>query len=341
MTPAAMARRDVVSALRHTIASIEGRPACRLDAPGEAAGERDDVMVRRSAGVAGVESAGTPGGRLLTGAGGFDAALGGGLPLGGLTEIHTAETRDAGSAAGFALALCARLPKDVAGPVLWIGTREVFHEAGLPYAIGIASLFGLAPERLLVACGQRAEDALWIAGEAAGLPDLAAVVLELRGAPRALDLTATRRLHRRAQLAGRPVLFLRPAGAAQPTAAPVRLVAAPAAAAARETVAGPLPGTLGRPAFSIAIAKSRQTPAHAFTLEWDRHELRFREPVSRGDTRAKDPGGVASQPRRPAGAAAAAGVLLAFDGSSGLAAAAGGEPAGGQRAAHRRARSAR
>ena len=154
---------------------------------------------------------------LPTGIDALDRALGGGLPKAALTEIHGAETRDAGAVAGFALALASLILKgQKAGlPLLWIGTSEIFREAGFPYAAGLARDFGIAPEALLFSEAPKLADALWIAEEAARLSALAAVVIELRGNPDRLDLTATRRLHRRAEQAGRPVLLIRQAAASR------------------------------------------------------------------------------------------------------------------------------
>ncbi|WP_204278111.1 hypothetical protein, partial [Escherichia coli] len=77
----------------------------------------------------------------------------------------------------------------------WIGTAEIFHEAGFPYARGLHALFGIAPEQLLFSEAPKLLDALWIAEEAARMTAFAAVILEIRGNPQRLDLTATRRLH--------------------------------------------------------------------------------------------------------------------------------------------------
>jgi protein ImuA len=256
--------QDSFFALRREIARIEGRLAERLDDPLPAAG---GVLLRRH---------GLPDSALLlTGAERFDAALGGGLQRAALTEIHSAETRDAGAAAGFALALASL----VAGkaPLLWVGTSEIFREAGFPYALGMRPLYGIDPARLLVAQAAKLADALWIAEEAAELKGFLAVLVEIRGNPARLDLTATRRLHRRARNAGRPVFLLRQAALPEPTAAPIRLVISPTPAGLRDTVGGPLTGSIGPPGFGVVISKNRSAPPSKFTLEWNAHERAFQE----------------------------------------------------------------
>jgi protein ImuA len=220
--------RATVCALRHQIAKIEGRLPEALAVPADA------TVLRRGA-------ASRLGDCLPTGVESLDGVLGGGLPNAALTEIHAAETRDSGLSAGFALALAALAGKEARDrPLLWIGTAEIFREAGVPYAAGLAGGFGIAAKDLLFAEVQGLADALWVAEEAAKLDALSAVILELRGNPQKLDLTATRRLHRRAEMAGRPVLLLRQSAHAEPTAAPVRLVVSPAPAARCATLAGPL-----------------------------------------------------------------------------------------------------
>ncbi len=215
---------------------------------------------------------------LRIGVGRLDTALSGGLPKAALSEIHGLETRDAGAVAGFALSLTSLiLRQEPHLPVLWIGTSEIFREAGFPYARGLHGLFGIEPEQLLFSEAPKLVDALWIAEEAARMTALAAVILEIRGSPQRLDLTATRRLHARAQNAGRPVLLLRQAGGPEPTAAPVRLIVSAAPAASRDTIAGPLAGSIGRPAFTVSIGKSRTALPGQFTLEWNPDEHAFEE----------------------------------------------------------------
>jgi protein ImuA len=308
------AARGTLFALRREIARIEGTLPERLARPEDACG-----MVAGDAA------------RLRFGIDRLDRMLGGGLARGALTEFHGAETRDAGAVAGLALALAGALlkqPGSVEAPVLWIGAAEVFREAGVPYAAGLRELYGIEPEKLLFSEAPKLGDVLWVAEEAAALTALSAVVLEVRGNSERLDLTATRRLHRRAQAAGRPVFLLRQAAQAEPTAAPVRLCVSPAPAATRSTVAGPLAGSLGRPAFTVAVDKCAAAMGGRFTLEWNPDEHEFTE------RRTTDPVAMVPLSGDGTGAAAAPGAVVAF---SATAQAASGQPAGGQRPPRRRA----
>ncbi|MEI8697959.1 ImuA family protein [Mesorhizobium sp. ISC15] len=334
--------RETVFALRRKIAKIEGTLPERLEAPAGATPvdtdvtfqnptadvtPRDLTIVRRGLAVA------PPDAFLRTGAEGLDTALSGGLPKAALSEIHGAATRDAGAVAGFALSLVSLILKQGPRlPVLWIGTAEIFREAGFPYARGLHAVFGIEPEQLLFSEAPRLLDALWIAEEAARMTALAAVILEIRGSPQRLDLTATRRLHARAQNAGRPVFLLRQAGEPEPTAAPVRLVLSAAPSAPRETIAGPLAGSIGRPAFTVSIGKSRTALPGQFTLEWNPDERSFEE------RRAANSVPVVSAPRRGKDPAAASGAVLAFPAVGSPAA--GDQSSPGERAAHRRPRRA-
>jgi len=321
--------RDTVFALRRQIAKIEGTLPERLQAPalGVPANARSDMtLVRRGLAVASADAF------LHTGIDRLDTALGGGVPRAALSEIHGLETRDAGAVAGFALSLVSLILKQKRGlPILWVGTAEIFHEAGLPYARGLHALFGIEPEQLLFSEAPKLLDALWIAEEAARMTAFAAVILEIRGSPQRLDLTATRRLHARAQNAGRPLLLLRQAGEPDPTAAPVRLIVSAAPAASRETVAGPLAGSIGRPAFTVDIGKSRTALPGQFTLEWNPNEHAFAE-------RTENSVAVVPASARGADPAPASGAVLAFPAVAAPAAispTACGQPSRQQHPAHR------
>ncbi|WP_274426142.1 ImuA family protein [Chelativorans sp. YIM 93263] len=271
--------QEKIYALRREIARIEGRQPERFAAPTENGGE---TVLRHDGRAEGLHvptftETGTPH---------FDAALGGGLQQAALTEIVGRESRDGGIVSGFALALAAMASRNGRDeeqrprPVLWVGMADMLLETGFPYAPGVEQFFDLAPDRLLMTCARRLEDALWVAEEAAQSGGLSAVFLEIRGNPARLDLTATRRLHHRAREAGRPVFLIRHSAEPEPTAAPTRLVISPAPSSPRETLAGALSRSIGPPAFSVALARSRIGRNENFLLEWNPHDFTFRERVS-------------------------------------------------------------
>lgn len=326
MAQAALARQELF-ALRREIARIEGRLAERLELPvfepraipGESKVVPDagDAMVVRRGGIAGPAL-------LPIGVPALDGPLGGGLPLAAMTEIHGTQMRDAGAVAGFALGLAALALKgspDGDRPILWVSAAGMFAEAGEPYMPGILSRYGISAQRMLFCRAQRIEQALWVAEEAAALPALALVLLEIGGSPKKLDLTATRRLHRRAELAGRPLLLLRQAAAAEPTAAPVRLHVRAAPAGERPLLSGTalsgvLEGSIGPPAVTVTITRCRTNMPASATLEWsdDARAFRAREPAAYGSAgigRAPDPGAVAALSQDRSHPAAKMGAKLA------------------------------
>ena len=308
--------REAVFDLRHQIAKIEGRLAERLG------GDAKDIDLVRHGGL--------PSGNLLvTGVERFDAALGGGLPGAGLTEIHAPITRDAGTAAAFVLALVRLVVEARSAPVLWVGTSESFREAGYPYPPGIRFLYGIDPSRLLIAQADRLADALWIADQAARLDGFSVVLLETRGMSARLDLTATRRLHHRAREAGHPLFLLRQAALPEPTAAPFRLIVKPAPAGLRHVLGRSLVRSIGPPGFLVEISKNRTAPPTCVTLEWNIHERAFQERA------AENPVPVVPASEHRAPASAAAGALLAFPAPA-RQTAAGRQPPGEQHPAHRR-----
>lgn len=327
--------RDVVFALRQKIAKIEGTLTERLAPPSDgqsSAGQPAACLLVRRNGLASARDFFLP-----TGVERLDEILGGGLPKAALTEIHAAETRNAGAAAGLALCFVSRMLKERSRPqdlVLWVGTSEIFREAGLPYAPGLSRFFGIPAESLLLAEAPKPADVLWIAEEAARIEEIATIVVEMRGNPRGVDLTATRRLHRRAQDSGRPVFLLRQSAEPEPTAAPVRLVAAPASATLRQTLLGPLAGSIAAPAFAVEIGKSRTALPGSFILEWNPDARTLAERRDTPENRVA----VATPSRGRTRTQAAAGTILAFKPATGEAA--GDQPSREQHPAHRRPRRA-
>jgi len=270
--------KEQIFALRRQIAKIEGSLPERFAVPEAASG--CEAALRRYGRPEKAPAAGVPVSE--TGAPHLDAALGNGILQTALTEITGRETRDSGAVSGFALALAALVSRSGEGresarPVLWIGLADMLSEGGFPYPPGLEQFFGLAPEKLLLVRANRLEDGLWAAEEAARLGSFSATILELRGNPAKLDLTATRRLHLRAREARRALLLVRHSAEPVPTAAPTRLLVSPAASPLRETLAGPLPRSIGPPAFAVTLSKSRTGRNGSFVLDWNLHDFAFQE----------------------------------------------------------------
>jgi protein ImuA len=312
MAEAAVAR-ETFFALRETIARLEGRPI-----PALAAAARETLAEKARPGSAGVAQP-----LLATGVDDLDAAMQGGVPLDGLTEVRSLGLRDAGAASGFALALAARLHAQAAGtaavsPVLWIGDTVATMEAGLPYAIGIGD-FGLEPTAFLQASPRKLEDALWLAEAALGSAAFAVVILEVRGNPARFGLTESRRLALRAKATERPLFLLRQGGEEEASSALFRFSVEPAPAQARPLPDGSvLGGSIGHPAFRLTLEKSRNPAPLSITLEWNAHDRRFalvpdaQHPALPGEHAAHsgaDLSASAHRPDRPQ----ALGPVLAFD----------------------------
>lgn len=255
-------------ALRREIATIEGRSPVLAESDGF---RTDDGPSLGFSGEA-------DGRRVTLGVAALDGKLGGGLPLGALHEFRCEETRGTGALTGFAAGILARIVAARRRPVLWIEEEMALSEAGLPFGPGFAR-FGLDPAGIIVVRTRRPEEALWAFEEGLRCTGLAAVLAVIRGAPRALDLTASRRLALRAASVGVTGLLLRQAGVAEAGAAATRwrVSALPAG-----TMDGFVEG-VGRPSFRAALEKSRLGPIGTFDLEWH-HDRGSFAPAAAADT---------------------------------------------------------
>ncbi len=223
--------------------------------------------------------------RFTSGAPAVDDVLGGGLMRGSLHEV-LASGADAPAAAGFVAGLMLRAAP-AGRAMVWIRQAFAETETGGLYAPGLAEM-GFDPDALILVGARDAVAALRAGVEAVRCPALGAVVIETWGAPKALDLTATRRLALATERSGVTTFLLR-VGASGPSAALTRWAIA----------AGPSPalatGSPGQPTLDIALLRHRAGIAGTrWRVEWDRDQCRFREsaPLS---------GAVVSVPaRRPA-----------------------------------------
>lgn len=199
-----------------------------------------------------------------------DAALGGGLTQAALHEVLAKEVGDAAAASGFALALAMRAAE---GELLWARHELAVLEAGQVYAPGLADL-GLDPNRITLVSAREPLSILRAAHDALRAGAFGAVLIELWGTVRVLDLTATRRLAMAAEEAGVTALLLRAAAAPEPSAATTRWRIAAAPSFPLEA------GAPGHPVFEAELLRHRGgVQPHYWRMEWNREERAFREPA--------------------------------------------------------------
>lgn len=190
-----------------------------------------------------------------------------GLQLATLHELVSAHSRDAGALSGFCLALVASLMAARSGQVLWVLDPQVAREAGWPHGSGLAR-FGVDPARVIAVMPRRPEEILWAMEEGAGCAALAAVVGEVQGAPKAVDLTATRRLLLRARSGGVPVFLVRHGADREPTAALTRWCVAPAVSTAPPLIRQGPHDAIGNAAWTVTLTRNRDGRPGRLDLEW-------------------------------------------------------------------------
>ncbi len=203
-----------------------------------------------------------PGIRVPLGLGRVDGCLAGGLRRGALHEVFAKASHE-GVATGFITALAIRL----GGPVLWI--RQDY--AGLEHwelaATGLFEL-GLDPSRLVLLWVRDAAGALRAASDALTCPALGAVVIELVGESKLLDLVAYRKLALGAGQSGVTALLLR--FSAQPSigVAETRWFVRAAPSGHEDD--------WGRPVFDVELQRNRHGPGGHWVMEWSCDDGVFR-----------------------------------------------------------------
>lgn len=230
--------------------------------------------------------------RFSLGAAPLDEAVGGGLRRAALHEIFAGASGDEAASRGFGLALLARAAP--ARSLIWIRQDMVAQEQGELHAPGLFE-FGIDPGSVILLRMRDALQSLRAGHEALRCPALGAVVVEIWGAPKALDLTASQRLARAAAKADVTAILIRSGTGAtpQPSAALTRW-SVRAAPSARLVADAP-----GSPAFDLGLLLHREGyPPRNFRVEWNRDDRIFREPaLSRvmaapaGDRPFASPGG--------------------------------------------------
>jgi protein ImuA len=184
-----------------------------------------------------------------------DAVLGGGLRPGALHEIFAAGW----SAGGFAVALTL-LAADKK-PFFWIRPDYEAMEYGAISPGGLAELGG-DPQQLILVRTCNAAEALSAASDILTCPHVGALLLEVEGMPKCLDLVASRRLAFAAGESGVTVLVLRNGAQAEPSAALTRWQVTSASSNADDD-------DWGNPVFDAHLTRHRLGGLGTFLMKWD------------------------------------------------------------------------
>jgi protein ImuA len=204
--------------------------------------------------------------RFSLGAAGVDAVLGGVLTGACLLVVLGLRGADWSAAAGFGLALALRAARG--RPLLWARQDFLDGETGRLNGVGLAE-FGVDPAALSLVRGRDAEAVLRAGVDAARCKSLGAALIEIFGAPHALDLTATLRLARSAESSGVTLFLLRICVGEMTRALPSAAVSRWRARAQNSRV---LPANApGAPHFSVTLLRHRGGAAdRSWRLEWQR-----------------------------------------------------------------------
>src|SRR3954468_11661707 len=200
-----------------------------------------------------------------------DATLCGGLARAAVHEVF-AEGHQGAAATGFGAGLAGRLPPR--RPLVWVRQDFSEIESGALSISGLAEL-GLDPRLVVTVRAADADSALRTAADALACDALGAVVLEIFGEARQLDLVASRKLTLAAQASGVTALLLRLAATPQPSTAETRWIVR----AAHSPPGSPF-SARGAPVFDAQLVRHRHGPIGRWIMEWKCDECLFFEPAA-------------------------------------------------------------
>jgi protein ImuA len=207
-----------------------------------------------------------------------DAVLDGGLRPGGVHEVFATGW----SAGGFAVLLALQAAKRK--PLFWVRPDYEAMEYGALSPNGLLELGG-DPKGLIQVRPRNAADALAAANDILACPHVGALLLEMEGMPKCLDLVASRRLSLAAGESGVTAFLLRNGAKAEPSAALTRWQVASAPSDMRDD-------DWGNPVFDAQLTRHRAGGLGHFLMKWNLQHACFE---------AADPGAVVRTPAdRPA-----------------------------------------
>jgi protein ImuA len=210
-----------------------------------------------------------------------DATLQGGLAQGAIHEVFADAGRQSAAATGFVAGLAGRV--SARRPLLWVRQDFAEIESGALSLSGWAEL-GLNSRLVVTVRAADVDTALRIAADALACDALGAVVLEVWGEVRQLDLVASRKLTLAVQASGVTGLLLRTAAEPQPSTAETRWIVR-----AAHSPPAQLWSAWGAPVFDAQLVRNRHGPVGRWIMEWKCDECLFAKP-------AADPQPVAATP---------------------------------------------
>jgi protein ImuA len=182
------------------------------------------------------------------------------------SEVFADGREAAGAAVALALALDEAAGRLDGRSVLWVQDGSALKLGGRPYRPGLPEPLR---RRLIHVAAKTPEDLLFALEEGVRCRDLAFVIGELAGNPRALDFTASRRLSLAAEKHGVPLMLVRLDAARDLSSARMRWQArsAPSAAPRWNTFAP------GPPAWRAELFRARAHAPGEWILRSDGHVL--------------------------------------------------------------------
>jgi protein ImuA len=186
-----------------------------------------------------------------------------------------AEGHQGAAATGFVAGLAGRItPRK---PLVWVRQDFADLESGALSMSGFCE-FGLDPRLVVTVRATDAETALRATADALACDAVGAVVLEVWGETRQLDLVASRKLTLAAQASGVTALLLRVAAEPAPSTAETRWIVRAAHSPPAEPSMPAAPW--GAPVFDAQLVRNRHGPVGRWIMEWKCDECLFREPAA-------------------------------------------------------------
>lgn len=216
-----------------------------------------------------IESASETPRRIALGHASADAMLKGGLVRGAVHEVFC-EGHQGAPATGFIAGLAGRVASG--RPLVWVRQDFSELESGAVSMHGLCEL-GLDPRLMVTVRAADIDSALRTTADALACDALGAVVMEVWGDAKQLDLVASRKLTLAAQASGVTALLLRLAGTPIPSTAETRWIVR-----AAHSPPGAVWSAWGAPVFDAQLVRNRHGPLGRWIMEWKCDECLFFEP---------------------------------------------------------------